>query len=604
MHNKKIHQNVGSKRLAFSFVEIIITISIIALLAVIWISSKQWYDENMRNSKIVSDIQTINNALTSFSEETKTLPMPGWNTNFYSIDTTYKHSYDDPETFWVYGSITENTLAKRYLDVLPLDPKTNSYYAYGKTKDGSEFEVASVQYINSYPISKVIWNYKAKQGPYNLIREYNWPNFVIDNSTVTFPYNPEELVLIVTDKNWVVYREWDTITTWPSEQKEIFFSDWSVSILEAGSEIILDKLNFKWKDNLNTFVKIWLTAGTIWTRATKLNEQSEFEIYTKDTIAAVRWTIFWVSLNSLWNTEVTVIEWIVDTYKISSELITEINVGSDKLPKKATIYYWDLYWVEETHSPTEITTPTFSTSTNVINNTEPEATNIDNYLNETVDPGVNSCLTFDIPWQTECIVTDNTLTADEYNLFAYAPYNSNGDLDMYNSDWSPITRSSWGTITFEDSNDNKWIKILNIPTWTNFLEYNLSELSLWDNFAIEMSVQNVWKTQTWNKFVFDNNSNWLIIWNISNWIITNVYYWGTNICNTISSCNLDLNTYWTFITITVINWEKIKITDGTNTKKYNITSSINNPEYIYVWSKSYKTFQINWVVDYFKIYKK
>jgi hypothetical protein len=31
----------------------------------------------MNNSKIVSDIQTINNALTSFSEETKTLPTPG-----------------------------------------------------------------------------------------------------------------------------------------------------------------------------------------------------------------------------------------------------------------------------------------------------------------------------------------------------------------------------------------------------------------------------------------------------------------------------------------------------------------------------------------------
>jgi hypothetical protein len=42
----------------------------------------------------------------------------------------------------VYGSITEDTIAKKYLDILPLDPRTNSYYSYGKTKNTNQFEIA------------------------------------------------------------------------------------------------------------------------------------------------------------------------------------------------------------------------------------------------------------------------------------------------------------------------------------------------------------------------------------------------------------------------------------------------------------------------------
>ncbi|MFK7779608.1 MAG: FecR domain-containing protein, partial [Candidatus Gracilibacteria bacterium] len=279
---------------AFSLVEIIITVSIIALLAVIGISSKQGYNENMSNTKVVADVETIKNALTSFSEETKTLPMPGGNTNFYSVDTSYKHSYDDSDTFGVYGSITEDTIAKKYINVLPIDPRTNSYYSYGKTKTTNEFEIASIQVIDTLPVSKVVGNYTATEGPFNLIRGYNGPNFVNNNSNVNFPYNPDELILVATDIDGNIFREGDTILTGTGEQMEIFFSDGSVSIIEENSEIELTSLDFKGTDNLNTIVKIGLTAGKIWTRATKLNDQSSFEVYTTDTTAAVRGTIFGV----------------------------------------------------------------------------------------------------------------------------------------------------------------------------------------------------------------------------------------------------------------------------------------------------------------------
>ncbi|MGB2111297.1 MAG: hypothetical protein ACPHY8_05725 [Patescibacteria group bacterium] len=60
--------------------------------------------------------------------------MPDGNNNFYSIDTSYSHDYENENTYGVHGFITQNTLAKKYIDVIPVDPRTNSYFAYGKTK--------------------------------------------------------------------------------------------------------------------------------------------------------------------------------------------------------------------------------------------------------------------------------------------------------------------------------------------------------------------------------------------------------------------------------------------------------------------------------------
>ncbi|NCO01598.1 MAG: hypothetical protein GW906_07190 [Epsilonproteobacteria bacterium] len=39
-------------------------------------------------------------------------------------------------------------------------------------------------------------------------------------------------------------------------------------------------------------MKLTLTTGTIWTKATHLNDSSNFEVYTTDSTAAVRGTIF------------------------------------------------------------------------------------------------------------------------------------------------------------------------------------------------------------------------------------------------------------------------------------------------------------------------
>jgi hypothetical protein len=42
----------------------------------------------------------------------------------------------------VSGFVTDDTLPKKYLNQLPLDPKTQQYYAYAKTLDTNNYELA------------------------------------------------------------------------------------------------------------------------------------------------------------------------------------------------------------------------------------------------------------------------------------------------------------------------------------------------------------------------------------------------------------------------------------------------------------------------------
>ena len=119
---------------AFTLVELLITITILALIAVVAFTSFGVRQNNAINSKVTSEIETLTNALLLAKQEKSELPLPKGNLNFFAEDTSYVHNYTDTETFAAHGFITHDTLPKKYIDVLPIDPRTGSFYAYGKTK--------------------------------------------------------------------------------------------------------------------------------------------------------------------------------------------------------------------------------------------------------------------------------------------------------------------------------------------------------------------------------------------------------------------------------------------------------------------------------------
>jgi type II secretory pathway pseudopilin PulG len=350
----------------FSFVELIIAISLVVLLAFIGLNTNNSYQEKTNNSKITADLNTLSNSLLSYSQEKSDLPLPGWNNNFFDNEWQYSHSFDSESTFWVSWFITENTLQKKYLNYLPIDPKTNQYYAYAKTKAMLSFQIAWVVWENSEPKSNVIWNYSWENGIFDLIREYNWPNFIYDKSKESFPYTPDtrEMTARIYDFTWSVsingntwlsaswildfiLREWDQISTTQKSYATIYFSDWSKSVLwdeNIASSLSLSNMKYDWDNNLVTKIKLALWWGTIWNNATKLNtDWSEFEIYTTDSTAAVRWTVFWVRKE--YNTNITVEKWEVELLKRSDSFSSPMNLDDlvSKV-KKWLIYYTPYTW--------------------------------------------------------------------------------------------------------------------------------------------------------------------------------------------------------------------------------------------------------------------
>ena len=638
---------------AFSFVEIIITISIIVLLAVVWLSINQGQSNKTDNTKIRTDIQTINNVLESYSQENSTLPTPWGNTNYFTNDWSYLHDIDSEDSFWIYGSFTDKTIPKRYLNITPIDPKTNSYYSYGKTIDSiadiakTQFELAWVLNIDEQYQAIVEWNYTAEIWLYNLIRSYNSSNFVNDRSISNLPYNPEELILTTT-ASWVVYYEWDTITA-NSSDLEIFFSDGSVSILEAGSEITLTKLDFPNGDNLNSFVKLALWAWTIWTKATHLDEQSEFQIYTTDTTAAVRGTIFWVSKDLSWNTEVLVVEWEVEILKNEDNSSITTLEQWESTSVKEWVEKWDSTLDEsdiENKFSAQVDIRSVETLKNInddialVETDEPNmiiedesvvisvpdvisCTPSDNELNWiiktiTCDSDNNEIINYSCTDSTKELNLDNTAckstipTLDWLSLHATADYNSIWDFDFKDNDWNslytkdfpnvfspnnskdlPSICKSWSKESksfCKMSSDNWWIFIDDSDN-DDFIKY--SNLNLDSDFIIEVKV----------KIPTDNNTHYLIhsLYGIKLYTIGSRLYFNEN-----GSDDYINITQWAFNTIRLknISW-KMTVESGGNISSNKTDVNIGS---MYIWTFydsdfNYFKYQINDIIDYVEIYK-
>lgn len=311
----------------FTIIEIIISISILIVLAVIVVTYSEWMRDKSYNSKILSEVWTLENTLQVFYDDSQTPLFPSWNKKFFQADTTYAH--DESDAYGVSGFFSDTTLPKKYLPYTPIDPRSNQYYAFATTLTGGFFEISGIVKVNNQFQAKVSGNYPWDMYMQNLIREYNGPNFVFEGSLNHLPYNPNERILTakINSFSWnilinnIAYTseeittlnlfEWDRLKVGTWWYAEIYMSDGSVSTLgdeTLESEMVFSNMRFLEDGNLITQVKLALNMGSLWTKAAKLSEKSQFEVYTIDSVAAVRGTIFWVRKVPNQNTNTVVIQ--------------------------------------------------------------------------------------------------------------------------------------------------------------------------------------------------------------------------------------------------------------------------------------------------------
>ncbi len=379
---------------AFTFVELLISISILIIISFIAYNSYSSYQDSANSSKIKGDLWTLENSLETYIEIEKKLPNPEWNNNYFDENSVYTHS--SSWAFWIYWSATKNLLNSKFIDFIPRDPRLNTYYSYWKVLDPEklEFEFAWVIKKDGEYFSIISWNYKSESWPMNLIREYNWPEFVYDNSTEIFAYNPYEKILTAKIKKltWTVEIDWVSknllelekidlveetkIETLAGSSVEIYFSDWSVSVLEANSILELKDMKYKDENSLFTNIKIVLSAWNIWTKATRLWDDSEFEIYTDDAVVAVRWTIFWVEKN-VWNTSIKLIEWKVEIFNLSNTTLWDLDW--ENLETTITSWWW---FSENPFTPTPEEEKTLNNFWKIIKNMRVELVSFSRYPND------------------------------------------------------------------------------------------------------------------------------------------------------------------------------------------------------------------------------
>ena len=330
---------------AFGLIEVISTTSILLIIAIIWFSFQGAKIQKTKNVWVISDLEKINNNIISFKSDNSILPAIIWNKNYFNKVGDYSENKNS--SFGLHWFIDNN-------------------YAYWKTTNNKFYQISGVLNIDWKYSSKVIWNYVWNKNLIWLIREYNWPSFVFDGSKTIFPYNPTEnrLVAKVNNFSWKIiiktkngreiknesdvesYNliEWDSIKTGFSSKATIFFSDWSISVLEENSKLILENMDLNKKDNLITRIKLYLESGILWTKATSLNsEGSSFEVYTEDNVASIRWTVFWMKYRKD-KTSLTVRE-------------GEVKLKSSKTNKEKIIKSWEYEWDKIQFNEFEIIRP-------------------------------------------------------------------------------------------------------------------------------------------------------------------------------------------------------------------------------------------------------
>jgi len=159
-------QEKEATKRAFTLVELIVVITILAILWTIAFISLQWYSRDARDSKRTADLWNIKTSLELFSLKTWKYPIP----DSYS---TITYSWWTEKVWYQWVVWDQVTINLKSLNEKPLDPLTNDPYVYSTTNSYKEYEVLalyewSVAYnpiinqTNAATIQltpKIVWNY-------------------------------------------------------------------------------------------------------------------------------------------------------------------------------------------------------------------------------------------------------------------------------------------------------------------------------------------------------------------------------------------------------------------------------------------------------------
>ncbi len=325
---KKIHNNFW-----FTLVELIVVITILAILWTIAFISLQWYSAQARDSRRVSDIQNIKKSLELFSLNSWKYPEPD---DYFTI----KYWGQDLRYQWTVWEQVSTNLS-RNLNEKPIDPLTESEYVYSRTYVWTEYEVLSIYesdliVTSPQPFSTgegarplVVFSSYAANSNYSKING-NYNGVYVKAGTYYLP-TPSIINALNVDLDLEATTNWleSQIITW-----------WDNNIANAWNEA-------------STWWLTWMSIEIFtWILDTKLGEDdyNNKEILAQALIEAYSWT----ALASAWIYKeiVETSSWdlvnLVDTFVLNNDNFTNTSIVEIDNTSCKTILdtWWDIWdWI-------------------------------------------------------------------------------------------------------------------------------------------------------------------------------------------------------------------------------------------------------------------
>lgn len=169
------------KKKGFTLVELIVVITILAILWTIAFISLEWYSKDARDSTRLSDMSKIKTSIDLFYLWSWKYPE---STNAYTITYSGSKVWEQ----WTFWETTYTTVSR--LDKIPLDPLTDLEYVYSTTNNRQEYQIAWIYEGSDYwynPYIWLDWTYAAsKEVILRIIWNYNGK--IVKTSTWTTDY--------------------------------------------------------------------------------------------------------------------------------------------------------------------------------------------------------------------------------------------------------------------------------------------------------------------------------------------------------------------------------------------------------------------------------
>ena len=497
-----------NKKIAFTLVELIVTITILAILWTIGFLSFQSYTVYSRDVVRLSHISNMKSVLEYNYTETWRYPKPDWENNI-----TYSWAIA-----WIQWDFWKDTKRKtKRLDSIPLDPLTQNTYSYSVTKNQSEFELGSI----------FEWDEVSKN------------NSILNNS---YADNSDFKAYISWNYNWQILKvkSWsvDYILAVPS----IILSDYTDLRLEDIIDNANSKFVLNWYNNIPS--NYWMTNSGSW----------ELDFLKKENFVVFEWNLeslseSWSLQEELWTKLALAYSWttiennsgikeIVNAHSWNKLYLTQNIIKSTLIPKFEITAVSVTNWCA---SQPNYTNANFVAWTAISENQVWQ--NIDS--NEAC---YYSCRS-GYEWENCIAVTPTTIW-----LISHYPLSNNGNDYFWNNHW--IGNSS-------NYSDNYLVSgYLELPN------YDSKAISFWakSNGDFEDSIRNAfWKecrirpfySSQWSTFQIAVRVWWASLWENLSFSFTPTYwvkYLYTLLWDWSSNIDLYVDGYYNSSVTAPLNW--------------------------------------------------